>query len=103
MQASIAARKLRPTVLAKEERDAEETALLPALLPPDAEAANSAGLENQFSETLLESISRLIELANGIDTKLERIATALEQKPAPKRQQRKKTTKRKTVRKKSKS
>jgi hypothetical protein len=103
MQASKAVRNLRPTASAKKERDSEETAVLPALMPPDAEAANSAGLENQFSETLLESISRLIELVNGIDTKLERIATALEQEPAPKRQQRKKTTKRKTVRKKSKS
>ena len=103
MHALKATRKLQQAALAREARDAEETAVLPALLPPDAEAANSVGLENQFSEILLESIARLIELATGIETKLDRIADALEQIPAPKRQQRKKKTKRKTARKKSKS
>jgi len=102
MKVSEAAIELQQTA-SVEDYDADETAALPALMLPHSAAANSAGPPDYLYETLVESISRLIELVDGIDTKLGRIATALEKKSAPKRQQRKTVTKRKTVRKKSKS
>lgn len=58
--------------------DLEETAALPALVLPDAEAANASSAAPAMPEELEQHLERLIQLGESINRKLGRIARSLE-------------------------